>query len=51
MAPREAGGKNGRRKLPTAGREDVVFDPRTADAEDQEAAARAQAADRRQRGG
>mgnify|MGYP006976762816 FL=1 len=38
-------------KWPTAGKEDVRVDPKTADADDREAAARAQAADSRQRGG
>jgi hypothetical protein len=51
MTAHETDGRGGKRKLPTAGREDVVFDPKTADAEDREAAARARAADCRQRGG
>jgi hypothetical protein len=42
--------RNGKRRLPTAGEEDVRVDPKTADADDREAAARARAADGRQRG-
>ena len=41
---------SGKRRLPTAGKEDVLFDPKTADADDLEAEARARAADSRQRG-
>jgi|HigsolmetaAR203D_1030402.scaffolds.fasta_scaffold05189_1 hypothetical protein len=43
--------RGGKRNLPTGGAEDVRVDPATADAEDREAAARARAADGRQRGG
>jgi len=43
--------RGGRRRLPTAGAEDVVFDPKTANPDDFEAMERARAADRRQRGG
>lgn len=46
----DANRRSAKRKLPTAGREDVRFDPKTADADDREAAARARAADLRQRG-
>jgi hypothetical protein len=37
-------------RLPTAGGEDVRVDPKTADADDREAEARARAADSHQRG-
>ncbi|CAG5093332.1 Uncharacterized protein TXXE_19570 [Thermobacillus xylanilyticus] len=48
--PADSSRRNGQRKLPTAGKEDVRVDPKTADADDHEAAARARAADSRQRG-
>lgn len=50
MPAEDSSRRSGKRRLPTAGREDVRVDPATADAEDREAAARARAADSRQRG-
>lgn len=42
--------RNGKRRLPTAGEEDIRIDPEKTDADDREAAGRARAADGRQRG-